>query len=84
MRMNQFDTIKAVMKNLLLVILLIPILFLRKAPSELSITGKFFRDKQYYDYYLKENVKHLGMHLSLLQQQVKLGIHALHELVSME
>jgi hypothetical protein len=48
MRMNQFDTIKAVMKNLLLVILLIPILSAGEVPSEYVDNGKFFRDKKYY------------------------------------
>ncbi len=58
--MNQFDTIKAVMKNFLLVILLIPLAVFAEGPDDLVDNGLFFRDKQYYEYYLKENAKHLG------------------------
>lgn len=48
------------MKNLLLVFSLIPMISFAEGPDDLVDNGLFFRDKQYYEYYLKENVKHLG------------------------
>lgn len=48
------------MKNLLLVFSLIPIISFAEGPDDSVDNATFFRDKQYYEYYLKENTKHLG------------------------
>jgi hypothetical protein len=59
------------MKNLLVVVFLIPMLSAGEVPSEYVDNGKFFRDKKYTDYYLSENVKYLGKALKSITTSSK-------------